>query len=1858
MAALPRKSAESEIHLLIVWPNALDRLEAIIADLNASFTIRRHYRVAWSDEHFSKNLTRFYGQHLPEGSDKEAHCGRGAFHAFILEDVSPRYDVRMTSLGPETVNANLFDAKQKYRSWTGGGHRIHATNNLREAARDIWLLLHRTPASFREGQDSEVSAFDRDLIGAGGWSDLSQLFDTLNHISNYVVLRNFECLPSDYFLGDHGDIDLLVQNLDDTVYVTNARKAFFEEHRVHYYLEIGGEQIPFDFRYVGDNYYDLLWQEQILKSRILEKGFYRPDPVNYFYSVLYHALIHKSQVALDYVDRITQLGTELSIAPTRLNDQKEWDDLLADELRVWNYNVTIPIDKSVFYNRSLVEHGALASLQEPAGALGSVFYAVRRAGDLSTLSPEFPASITDDISEYHLSRQRHCLLRPLGIKQGDRVLEVGCGCGALTRYLGEVGANVTALESDVEQARIATLRCRDLPNVRVQTGGVSALDRAAKFDWILLIGMLDDPAFAQENAPLQLALPAIARNLEPCGRLVVAVDNTLGLKYFNGCEEGKEHTLFDRVQGQALTQSFARRELSSLLKGAGFSCPEFWYPFPDYKFPDVILTDEGVTDLDFRPDEMLANITSRDYAGRAERLFQEPLVWREVTRNGLLADFANSFLVVATREPAVSSAGLLAASYAVQRRPEFATETTIWREGSELAVVKAPLCSNLVSDPESGAPAVRQNFDKAVYVSGTLALWRVTERRRGDAGVADMVSSLAPWFDFLAEKARVQPPGDGSSLAHYRIDGVYQDCTPFNLVETEDGLVFIDREWRSDSEVEFGWVVTRSVFGTLTAFPGFEETPIKPRDVIVDLCAARGMAVTDADLLRWLEQEREHQRQVTGHLPPETPLNSEAARTETSVSSAAERDRALAAYDAIIAEHDDEMALLRRDLVAERTLRSDLMRTISWRITRPLRGVRRVLKGDYTALRGVLTILPTPVANVLRVLRRAKNGWRMRLVESSANGCALNELAAECIKIAPRGRLPMREQLSADQLPSIDISAVSYNSQVWIDRFVDSLASVNYPPSKLHVRFVDNSSTDGTYDALVGGVAKLRARGIDADILLQPNNGYGAGHNIGIVAGQSAFCLVTNLDLTFDKDALARIVSHAMADDDAAAAWELRQKPFEHPKTYDPISGATNWNSHACVLLRRAAFDQIGGYCKDIFMYGEDVELSYRLRAAGWKLRYNPHAVVYHDTYEDQHTLKPLQYTGSTFANLYIRLAYGRLKDVLAVLPMAVWLMSSKERFVGARRAHLANVLKLMSIAPRLILANLRRKSKSAMPFSGWDYDLTRHGAFYCSKPLPDDAPKVTVITRTFRGRERVLQQAMQSVANQTYPNIEHIITEDGAANQKDIVARFAADTGRQLVYLAGEGPTGRSAAGNRGLAAATGQYCVFLDDDDQFYCDHVETLMATLMDDQSARLAYALAFDVATAKIDDGWSHYNVGRHFVHEHMLHGFDPEALKHRNLFPIQSVLFESALFRERGGFDEDLDQIEDWLLWQKYTFRNKVAFVSKTTSLYRTPMPSTAYIRRSQQLNAPYQLVRERAARWRAERGESPAPKVSEEFSPRDLLFPIGHFYSPIADPREIERRADDIFAPKTGVCGVDFRVEAQLELLRALRDQVLDINYPVARPAGNDTTYFYSNDQYPVLDAEFLYAALKHFRPQRMIEIGSGFSSLITADVNRRLFANNLHFTCVEPYPRQFLIDGVEGISKLEVSKVEDLPLSYFDQLADGDILFIDSSHVSKVGSDVNHLFFEVIPRLKPGVIVHIHDIFLPDEYPRKWVLDQNRNWNEQYLLRAFLQFNSDWQVIWAAHYMGTRHRAAVQETFPRYPDLGGGGSFWIRRNR
>jgi hypothetical protein len=191
------------------------------------------------------------------------------------------------------------------------------------------------------------------------------------------------------------------------------------------------------------------------------------------------------------------------------------------------------------------------------------------------------------------------------------------------------------------------------------------------------------------------------------------------------------------------------------------------------------------------------------------------------------------------------------------------------------------------------------------------------------------------------------------------------------------------------------------------------------------------------------------------------------------------------------------------------------------------------------------------------------------------------------------------------------------------------------------------------------------------------------------------------------------------------------------------------------------------------------------------------------------------------------------------------------------------------------------------------------------------------------------------------------------------------------------------------------------------------------------------------------------------------------------------------------------------------------------------------------------------------------------------------------------------------------------------------------------------------VDALVGYCMVRHFQPRLIIEVGSGFSSLVLAQSAAK--NRNSALICIDPFPRDFVRERLPGLQSLITKKVQDIDLEFFSQLQSGDILFIDSSHTVKIGGDVNYLFLEVIPRLKPGVIVHVHDIFLPFEYRRDWVLDELRFWNEQYLLQAFLTFNSQFEVLMANSYLNHYHQADIKAAFRNLPS-GAGGSLWMYR--
>lgn len=268
------------------------------------------------------------------------------------------------------------------------------------------------------------------------------------------------------------------------------------------------------------------------------------------------------------------------------------------------------------------------------------------------------------------------------------------------------------------------------------------------------------------------------------------------------------------------------------------------------------------------------------------------------------------------------------------------------------------------------------------------------------------------------------------------------------------------------------------------------------------------------------------------------------------------------------------------------------------------------------------------------------------------------------------------------------------------------------------------------------------------------------------------------------------------------------------------------------------------------------------------------------------------------------------------------------------------------------------------------------------------------------------------------------------------------------------------------------------------------------------------------------------------------------------------------------------------------------------------------------------------------------------------MFPIvRHYYDPLFDYKEAAARKLPTPLSLDG--------QAQLSVLRKFHYTEEWASLPMEPQPGNPPRYHYRNGAFEFLDAECYYGVIRQLKPARILEVGSGFSTLLAMEAIRKCREDDSTFrcdiTCIEPYERPFL----ESLDiRLIRAKVEDVPVSHFESLNSGDILFVDSSHVIRPGGDVLHLILGVLPLLKRGVWVHFHDIFLPNAYPSAWLSNEFRLWNEQYLLEAYLAGNRDYEVVIALNYLSKQYGSELGSIFPnfeKYPGIAP-GSFWIRK--
>lgn len=279
-----------------------------------------------------------------------------------------------------------------------------------------------------------------------------------------------------------------------------------------------------------------------------------------------------------------------------------------------------------------------------------------------------------------------------------------------------------------------------------------------------------------------------------------------------------------------------------------------------------------------------------------------------------------------------------------------------------------------------------------------------------------------------------------------------------------------------------------------------------------------------------------------------------------------------------------------------------------------------------------------------------------------------------------------------------------------------------------------------------------------------------------------------------------------------------------------------------------------------------------------------------------------------------------------------------------------------------------------------------------------------------------------------------------------------------------------------------------------------------------------------------------------------------------------------------------------------------------------------------------------------------------------LPLPV-HFYSPVPDINELKKRR--IWDKKNSMSGIVFNAQKQLKLLKKLGQKYgKECEWPLD-PTGNTADFYLDNNGFSYGCAAGLYSMIRQFKPKNIVEIGSGHSSKV---ISQAIQANlkdgqKTCYTLIDPYPGDYVRKKAIKYHKLIKQKVELVKAQWFNQLGANDILFIDSSHIAKIGNDVNFLYLDVLPRLKPGVIIHIHDISLPYEYSQVYsTKEENRQfWTEQYLLQAFLINNKDYEILLALNFIMTDHFKDFQKVFPHYQPAihqAISGSFWIQRKK
>lgn len=500
------------------------------------------------------------------------------------------------------------------------------------------------------------------------------------------------------------------------------------------------------------------------------------------------------------------------------------------------------------------------------------------AEDTSSLSDELAAKIEDWPTRYHLARERSNLLRPFSIDGRHRLLEIGAGTGVISRYLGETGAQVVALEGSLARARAAAVRCRDLDNVEVVCGAAESFDAPEGFDLVFLIGVLEYAGSGENATGPETFLRTAAGHLRPGGSLVVAIENQLGLKYLLGYEEdhfGRPWVGVEAYRDSRGVRTFSRRRLAQLIEGAGLENQSWFYPFPDYKLPTTVVRHSayGEPDATALIDQLVGSPVG-GHENAPDLVCDQRRAHRVMLEAGLGPEVANSFLVLASAGPpgrgVEPEQGTLAWLYGKPRLRRWLRHQVVEGDGTGRRI---RTIGPTGSTEDRAADWLRQNPAKdEAFVTGTT-VWQhaVEAAERRDTTALERI--LRSWRRTV-DRSRSVLPTHGAVhpfLAPSTTEVLPPDhldiCTS-NFVVAGPECRFIDREWVAEPAVDADLVIVRALWLLAHHLASSGVThPWSPSLTVDELTIelARLVELDAEELLdRLYEAEAELQHLVTG----------------------------------------------------------------------------------------------------------------------------------------------------------------------------------------------------------------------------------------------------------------------------------------------------------------------------------------------------------------------------------------------------------------------------------------------------------------------------------------------------------------------------------------------------------------------------------------------------------------------------------------------------------------------------------------------------------------------------------------------------------------------------------------------------------------------------------------------------------------------------------------------------------------------------------------------------------------------------------------------------------------------------------